>query len=304
MPQGKNILITGGTGMIGSRLTALLLAEGYHVAHLSRSRKNSDVKTFLWDPSTFRMDENALSDVETVIHLAGAGIADERWTLRRKNEILVSRTESTRLLTQTLRNTRNDVKTLVSASGISIYGLQDPSRAFSEEDAPGQQDFMSRVTTAWENEVDQAPDRLRVVKMRTGVVLSEQGIAMRKLTLPIKLFVGAPLGSGRQHVNWIHIDDLCRMYLKAVEDASMYGAYNAVAPNPVTNEVLTRELARVLHRPLWLPPVPGFLVKMIAGEVGDVVLKGGKVSSRKIEDAGFVFHFTSVRTALEDLLGD
>lgn len=288
--------------MIGSRLTEHLLSQGYHVSHLSRSPGNSVVQTFLWDPSIFRIDENALREVDTVIHLAGAGIADKRWTAKRKNEILHSRTESTRLLNHALRSTPNDVKTFVSASGVSFYGLENPERPFREEDAPGD-DFMARVTMAWENSVDEMRGRMRVVKLRTGVVLSEKGIAMKKLTLPIKLFVGAPLGSGQQWVNWIHIDDVCRMYVKALEDDAMQGAYNAVAPNPVTNRALTRELARVLHRPLWLPPVPGFAVKMIAGEVAEVVLKGGPISSRKIEDAGFVFHFTSVRSALEDLLG-
>lgn len=302
MPTRKNILITGGTGMIGTRLTERLLAQGYSVAYLSRTRKNAEVKTFLWDPSSFRIDENALLDVDAVIHLAGAGIADKRWTTRRKNEILLSRTESTRLLNHALRNTPNDVKTLVSASGSSFYGLENRERPYAEEDAPGD-DFMARVTVAWENEVDQMGDRLRIVKLRTGVVLNDTGIAMKKLTLPIKFFVGAPLGSGQQYVNWIHIDDLCSMYEKALEDEAMQGVYNAVAPHPVTNQELTGELAHALHRPLWLPPVPGFVVKIIAGEVADVVLNGGSISCRKIEDAGFVFHYSSVRSALEDLLG-
>lgn len=196
--------------MIGSRLTGHLLAQGYQVSHLSRSRSKSQAKTFLWDPSTFRIDDSALTDVDAVIHLAGTGIADKRWTAKRKSEILLSRTESSRLLNHALRNTPNDVKTLVSASGTSFYGLENAERPFTEQDAPGD-DFMARVTMAWENEVDLMRDHLRVVKLRTGVVLSENGIAMRKLTLPIRLFVGAPLGSGQQYVNWIHIDDAsCR----------------------------------------------------------------------------------------------
>ena len=125
---------------------------------------------------------------------------------------------------------------------------------------------------------------------------------MKKLTMPIKFFVGAPLGSGKQCVNWIHIDDVCRIYVKAVEDATMQGAYNAVAPNPVTNAELTRELARALKRPLFLPPIPGFMVRLIAGEVADVVLKGGSISSWKIQQSGFEFRFKTVRSALEDLL--
>lgn len=303
MPAPKNILITGGTGMIGSRLTERLLAQGYGVAHLSRSQGKAAVKTFLWDPSAFRLDENALKDIDAVIHLAGEGIADKRWTVKRKNKILRSRTESTRLLNHALKNSPNNVKTLISASGSSFYGLESRERPYTEEDAPGD-DFMARVTVAWENEVDRMADGVRIVKLRTGVVLNDTGIAMRKLTVPIKLFVGAPLGSGQQYVNWIHIDDVCSMYEKALEDEAMQGAYNAVAPNPVTNRQLTRALAHALHRPLWLPPVPGFIVRLIAGEVADVVLKGGRISCRKIEDAGFEFHFSSVDSALKDLLRD
>lgn len=302
MSQSKNILITGGSGMIGSRLTDVLIDNGHHVSHLSRSKNNRPVKTFLWDPAKSNIDGEAFEGIDVVIHLAGAGIADKRWTRARKKEILLSRTVSTQLLNEALSRIPNQVTALISASGISIYGLENSGRSFDEQDPPGS-DFMAGVTVAWEKEVDKIADSVRVVKMRTGVVLSESGIAMRKLTLPVRLFVGAPLGSGEQYVNWIHIEDVCRMYLRAVEDVTMSGAYNAVAPNAVTNRELTRELARALKRPLWLPPVPGFLVKAIAGEVADVVLNGGRVSSKKIEQTGFAFRFPNIRNALNDLLG-
>lgn len=287
--------------MIGSKLTSMLIANRHHVSHLGRSKSKSQTNTFLWDPSTGFIDQDALNGIDTIIHLAGAGIADKRWTASRKAEILLSRTESTRLLNDALNRIPNQVTTLIAASGISLYGLKNAERPLVEHDPAGT-DFMAGVTVAWEKEVDKMSDRIRVVKMRTGVVLSKGGIAMRKLTLPVKWFVGAPLGSGQQYVNWIHIDDVCRMYLHAIEDVSMQGAYNAVAPAPVTNKELTRELARVLKRPLWLPPVPEFVVKMIAGEVADIVLHGGKISSAKIEKTGFQFRFVNVRSALDDLL--
>lgn len=302
MGETKNILITGGSGMIGTRLTELLFEKGYAVSHLNRSPKDPEVQTFLWDPMRSVIDKKAFEETQVIIHLAGAGIADKRWSARRKEEILHSRTISTRFLTSQLRAVPNDVTTFISASGTSYYGLTDRGRPFVETDGPSD-DFMARVTAAWEKEVDENAQSLRVVKLRTGVVFNQDGVAMRKLTMPVKWFVGAPLGSGKQYVNWIHIDDLCRIYIKAIEDDNMRGAYNAVAPQPVTNTDLTRELGRVLKRPLWMPPVPKFLVKLIAGEVADVVLEGGKISSKKIEDTGFKFQFPDLPTALNDLLG-
>ena len=301
MRETKNILITGGSGMIGTRLTHLLVENGYQVSHLNRSQRDSAVRTFLWDPTRSQMDIKALEGTDVIIHLAGAGIADKRWSAQRKKEILESRTISTRFLSTQLKLFQHTVSTFISASGTSYYGLEDKRRPFIETDPPAS-DFMADVTVAWEKEVDQIGPPIRVVKLRTGVVLSRHGIAMKKLTMPVRWFVGAPLGTGKQFVNWIHIDDVCRMYLKAIEDEQMRGVYNAVAPNPVTNSDLTRELGHTLKRPLWLPPVPSFAVKLIAGDVADVVLKGGEVSSRKIEETGFHFQFPNVRGALKDLL--
>lgn len=302
MEKRKKILITGGTGMIGSRLTALLLEKGYPVFHLSRRRKSADITTFFWDPSRNEIEMGALGDADVIIHLAGAGIADKRWNEKRKAEILVSRTQSTRLLRETLSKEKLHVDACISASGISYYGLQDEGRAFKESDPPAE-DFMARVTSEWEKEVDEIRKAgLRVVRIRTGVVLSRSGGALKKLITPVKFFVGAPLGSGKQYVNWIHLDDLCNIYIKAIDDLSMEGVYNGVAPHPVTNRTLTEQIARALKKPLWLPPVPGSVVKLIAGGVAELVLKGGRVSSDKIESAGFRFQFPTVEEALKDLL--
>lgn len=287
--------------MIGSRLTALLLEKGFMVSHLGRGTKTEGVRTFFWNPYQKEIEPGVLDDTDVIIHLAGAGIADKRWNEKRKEEILVSRTQTTRFLCEILLKEKHHVDTFISASGISYYGLEDEGRSFKESDRPAQ-DFMARVTLAWEEEVDEIRKAgLRVVRIRTGVVLSRSGGALKKLARPVKYFVGAPLGSGEQHVNWIHLDDLCNIYIKAVEDRSMEGAYNGVAPQPVTNRTLTAEIAKVLKRPLWLPPVPGFVVKLIAGGVADVVLKGGKISSEKIEKAGFRFQFPTLQEALKDL---
>lgn len=302
MKSQKKILITGGSGLIGQRLTELLILKQYDVSHLGRSRKTEKIRTFIWDPRRREIDGRAVRDIQVVIHLAGAGIADKRWDEKWKEEILLSRTQSTRLLNETLAREQHRVTTVISASGIGYYGLEDKGTAFVETDSPGQ-DFVARVTTAWEDEVDKmVRSGLRIVKIRTGVVLSRDGGALKKLTDPIKFFVGAPLGSGKQFVNWIHIDDLCEIFIKAIEDPSMQGAYNAVAPEPVTNKDLTTEIARALKKPLLLPAVPGFVVKLIAGDVAEIVLRGGKVSSEKIEMAGYQFQFADVRAALNDLL--
>lgn len=288
--------------MIGTRLTELLLEVGHVVSHLSRSRRRQRVKTFLWDPERKEIENGALENIDVIIHLAGAGIADKRWDEKRKKEILLSRTQSTGFLYDVLAKDKHQVSAFISASGISYYGLAEPLRPFLETDPPGQ-DFMARVTAAWEKEIDKINGTgLRVVKIRTGVVLSRNGGALEKLAMPVRFFVGAPLGSGQQVVNWIHIDDLCRFYMNAVEESTIHGAYNAVTPHPVTNQVLTEEIARALKRPLWLPSVPAFMVKLMAGEVAQVVLEGGPISSEKIQSTGFKFRFTTIREAVRDLL--
>jgi len=303
MENTKRILITGGSGAIGTSLTQLLLQKGYEVAHLGRSVKQSQIKTFLWNPDRNEIDPRAIEGVDVIIHLAGAGIADKRWSEKHKEEILKSRTHSARLLTDLLKAQRNRVSTFISASGINYYGLGTaPPGGFRENDLPGD-DFMARVSSAWESEVDRINDpAIRRVIIRTGVVLTKKGGALETLAMPVRFYVGAPLGSGSQMFNWIHIDDLCRIYLKAIEDPDMRGVYNGVAPHPVSNRELTRELSRVLKRPLWMPGIPAFAVRLVAGEVAEVVLKGDRISSRKIEDTGFQFQYTNIDAALRDLL--
>jgi uncharacterized protein (TIGR01777 family) len=302
MKTEKQILITGGSGMIGSWLTAMLIQKGYGVAHLGRSKRKDGIKTFKWDPRKGEIENGALKDIDVIIHLAGAGIAEKRWTDRWKKEILSSRTETTLLLKKTLEAEPNHVSVFISSSGINYYGLDEEEKAWRESDASGK-DFMARVCVAWEREViNLTSNSLRTVILRTGVVLSRDSVALSRLAMPVRFFVGAPLSSGKQYFNWVHIADLCRMYIKGIEDESMTGVYNAVAPQPITNRLLTKKIASTLNRPLWMPAVPGFVVRTIAGGVAEVVLAGGKVSSQKIESSGFQFQFQTIDSALQDVL--
>ena len=297
----KKILITGATGLVGSRLTELLIERGHSVTYLGRSKKSGKVQTFLWDPTSEKIDEQALNQPDAIIHLAGAGVAEKRWTASRKKEILESRTKSTALLCQALKNNYHNIKTFVSASAIGYYGFADEDKVFTEEDKPGI-DFLSQVTRQWENEVDKVGNLgLRIAKLRIGIVLSNDGGALKEMAKPIKLGIGSPLGTGKQFLSWIHVDDLCQMFIKAVEDEKMNGAYNATT-DWCTNKEMTRAIADCLKKPLWLPAVPSFILKIILGEMTDVVLNGSKVSCEKIKMTGFHYNFANLSEALSDLL--
>ena len=300
--MGK-ILITGGSGLIGRHLTSMLLSRGYEVVHLGRSPKgNSKVRTFLWDVANRMIDSEAFSGVDTIIHLAGEGIADKPWTTQRKRQILESRTQSTRLLFDTLKKTSHQVRTFISASAIGYYGFNDNDHEFNESDAPGT-DFLAGVVKSWEQEVDNIHQLgLRVAKIRVGIVLTMEGGALKEMVKPIRFYVGAPLGSGTQYLSWIHIDDLCAIFAKAIEDMNFQGAYNGVGPYAVTNEEFTQAVAKVLNKPLLLPRVPSWTLKLLFGEMADLVIKGNKISSDKLKRTGFKYRFPTVEAALTDLL--
>jgi uncharacterized protein len=302
MTNPKSILVTGASGLIGTRLTEFLLQKGHQISHLGRVKKNGIRPSFTWDVTKRSFDKDALKEVDTIINLAGVGIADKRWTRERKKEVLESRTESVKLIYQTLGKVNHNVKTFISASAVGYYGVEDHEKLFVETDKPGT-DFLAAVTRQWEAEVDKLSTLgIRIVKFRIGIVLSPKGGALKEIARPVKMFVGAPLGTGQQYLSWIHIDDLCNMFIQAVEDSGMVGAYNAVAPSPVTNEKLTREIAKVLRRRMIIPKVPSFILRILLGEMADMVLKGNKVSSKKIEETGFTYRFRNLRDALDDLL--
>lgn len=302
--MSKKILITGASGLVGSRLTELLLQKGHSVSHLGRSKKSGAVPSFVWDVEAGTLDSKALDNVDTIIHLAGAGVADKRWTKSRKEEILSSRVKSTQLLCDVLSKGNHPVKTVVSASAIGYYGFGFGEEVFTENSKPGN-DFLAQVTKQWEHTVNQLESlNLRVVKLRIGIVLSDKGGALVEMAKPIRLGVGSPLGTGEQFLSWIHLDDLCAMFIKAAEDETMHGAYNAVTGDWITNAELTKMIAKILKKPLWLPNVPAFMMKIILGEMAVIVVNGSKVSADKIKGTGFEFNFTNLREALVSLLSN
>lgn len=295
----SKILITGASGLVGTRLTHMLQEQGHEVSHLGRSKKSGSIKSFVWDVEAGTMDPDVLKSIDAVIHLAGAGIADERWTSKRKREILESRTKSTALIVQEINRGNNPVKVLVSSSAIGYYGMTLSAEEYNEASNAGE-GFLADVVMAWEHEADQIKNK-RLVKIRTGVVLSKNDGALTEIARPVRLGFGAPLGTGNQYVSWIHLDDLCDIFIKAVEDETMQGPYNATA-GAVTNRELTKAIARTLHKPLWLPAVPGFALKLFLGEMADLVLYGSNVSSQKLRQKGFMFRFDTLEKALNNLL--
>lgn len=299
----KNILVTGGTGSIGKPLTDALLKRGYTVSHLSRKPGNdSRVKTFLWDVHKNEIDEKCIDNVDILIHLAGAGIADKRWTGERKKELIDSRTESIRLIYDLMRKKTNKIHTVISAAAIGYYGDRGDD-LMTEESAPGR-GFMPECCVAWENAVDEGNNLgIRIVKYRTGVVLDRAGGALPQMARPVKLFAGAAFGSGKQWVPWIHWQDAVDTYLFAIENEKIQGVFNMTAPNPVTNKQLMRAIAKQLHKPLWPVNVPGLVFKLLMGEMSTVILGSTKVSSKKIESAGFRFEYPDLSAALSDIYG-
>lgn len=300
MNSPKSILLTGGTGLIGRHLTEQLLAKGYKVSHLSRSPGNdSRVTTFLWDVEKGAIDAHCLDGVDTIVHLAGANIAEKRWTEKRKKELIASRTDSIGLIYGLMDKAPNKITSIISASAIGYYS--DRGNELLTETSPPGNDFLAQCCVAWESAVDAGKrPGLRVVKMRTGVVLDKEG-ALAKMAMPIKLYVGSPIASGRQWIPWIHWQDVIDMYLFAIENDKAEGVYNMVAPYPVTNKQLTRAVAEQLHKPLWAPNVPAGILKLLMGEMSTIVLGSTKVSAQKIEDAGYRFKFPVLAGALNDI---
>jgi uncharacterized protein len=298
----KHILLTGGTGLIGRHLTGQLLQRGCQISHLSRSPgKDARVRTFLWDVEKGDIDERCIDGVDTIVHLAGAGIADKRWTGQRKRELIDSRAKSIGLIYKLLSCKKHQVNAVISASAIGYYS--DRGDELMTEDSPPSNDFMAKCCITWENAVDIGTELgLRIVKFRTGVVLDREG-PLAKMAAPVKFFVGSPLGSGKQWMPWVHWQDVADMYLFAIENEGLTGVYNMVAPNPVTNKQLTQAIARQLHKPLWLPNVPALFLKLLLGEMSTIVLGSTKVSARKIEQAGYRFKYRDITAALTAIYG-
>lgn len=297
----NNILITGGSGLIGQALTKALEAKGYAVAWLSRNPEKQTQKSFAWDIQKGHLDTQALEWADAIIHLAGAGVAEKRWTASRKKLILESRTQSTKLLFDQVRLLENKPSTFISASGANYYGLDNGETWLNEESKMGD-DFLSLVVEAWEKSAFQFEGLgIRTVAFRTGVVLSQKGGALPQMLQPP---IAAPLGSGEQYMSWIHLTDLVEMYVYALEADNISGYYNAVAPQPVTNRELTRKAAAAKGKPFVNIPVPGFLLKLVLGEMAEMILGGNKISCDKIISGGYSFRYSSLDHALKDLFGN
>jgi uncharacterized protein len=298
-----SVLITGGSGLVGNHLTKLLLKFGIKVSHLSRSGiPFSGVTVFKWDPEKKLIDPDALKGVNCIIHLAGANIGEKRWTEKRKKEIMGSRVNSAQFLYEIIKDNPNEIETFVSASAIGYYGSITSEKVFTEEDNPAS-DFLGTVCSRWE-ETAKSFTRLglRVVIIRTAVVLDINDSALSRLIIPAKLGMIVRTGTGKQYFPWIHFADLCNIYYKAISDYSIAGAYNAVAPEHETNDSFMRTLARVMKRPVFLPPVPSFFLKLALGEMSDVAIKGSRVSGEKIILAGYNFLYPTLEKALVDII--
>lgn len=291
------VLITGGTGLIGKALTKALVANNYGVIILTREKPASSGDTRVsyarWDIGTQYIDADAIGRADHIIHLAGANVGEKRWTGKRKKEIVDSRVKSSELLVKAIREIPNHIRTVVSASAIGWYG-PDPEaapRPFTESDPPAD-DFLGQTCRQWEASIAPvAQAGKRLVKIRTGIVLSKEGGALREFEKPLHAGIAAILGNGRQVISWIQIDDLVRIYIAAIENEKMEGAYNAVAPQPVSNKTFVTALARAKKR-FYLPVhVPAFALRLALGEMSIEVLKSTTVSSEKIRATGFVFHY-------------
>jgi uncharacterized protein (TIGR01777 family) len=295
------ILITGASGLIGPKLIRNLLEKGHSVSVLSRNpHKIKGVQVFKWDIDNQTIDNESLNGVDTIIHLAGAGIADERWTKARKQLIIDSRVLSTQLLYRAIEETKAPIKTIISASAVGFYG--DRADEILTESSSNGTGFLADCCRQWENAVDEGQKfGVRLVKFRIGLVLAKQGGALAKLETPVSLFLGAPLGSGKQWMPWIHVKDLLALFEKAIENPIFEGTFNACSPIPVTNFEFTKILAKTLFRPVWPIKVPKFVLKAVLGEMSQVILISNHTSSQKLINTGFKFRYAGLDEALKEI---
>ncbi|MCC5937587.1 MAG: TIGR01777 family oxidoreductase [Lunatimonas sp.] len=291
----NRILITGGSGLVGGEITRLLEQEGKEVAWLSRSPNENSQKSFFWDIEKQELDADALTWCDGIIHLAGTGVAEKRWTAERKRQILQSRILSTLLLYDSLEKLASKPKAFISASAVGYYGF-DTGEVLQREDSLPGMDFLASVVKKWEGETEKiATLGIRTAILRIGIVLAKGGGALPEMLKPP---VAAPLGHGRQYLSWIHVRDLARMFLHALEHSHVQGVFNAVGPHPATNAALTKAAAKAAGKPFVPIGVPGFALKLVLGEMAQMVLGGNKVSSAKIEATGFAYTYADLPSAL------
>ena len=289
-----SILITGGTGLIGTKLAKKLIDKDHDVIILSRNPKQEN--EFKWDVSSNYIDEKALIHTDYIIHLAGAGIADKRWTEKRKQVIIDSRVKTANLLFDKINELKIDLKGFISASGIGYYGATTSDKIFEETDKVGT-DFLGEVCQKWENAAQQfSTKNIPVTILRTGIVLAKKGGALDKMKTPVI----TPLGSGKQYIPWIHIDDLCYLYMAVIED-NLTGIFNAVAPEHHTSSSFSKALAKSIKRPYLGIGVPSFILQILFGEMAVILLKGSRISTKKTEKNKYPFRFSKLQKALSNL---
>jgi uncharacterized protein (TIGR01777 family) len=300
----KNVLLTGGTGFIGKHLTDVLIESGFSVSILSRSnRKNiPSITYYKWDLKNNFIEQEAILNADYIIHLAGEGIVEKRWTKKRKKAILESRIKPIELIFSILKENNKTLDAFVSASAVGIYGAVTSQEICTENTLPAN-DFLGTTCQIWENTADQITTLgIRTVKIRTGIVLGKDEGFLKKITPSFKAGFGAILGSGKQYVPWIHVEDLCQIYLKAIVDTEMQGAYNATITDNTTNATLSKILAHLYGYTIWLPNIPAFLIRIGLGEMSIAVLEGQRISSEKIQKTGFEFQFTDIEATLSTCL--
>ncbi|TDE03198.1 TIGR01777 family oxidoreductase [Flavobacterium hiemivividum] len=297
----KNVLLTGGTGFVGKHLTKVLIDAGFTVSILSRSKQENTASIFYftWDVQKQTIEMEAVLNADYIIHLAGANIAEKPWTTKRKEEIINSRQQSAQLIYSVLKKNDKKLDAFISASAIGIYGAVNGAEVCTEETALGD-DFLGLTCQKWEAAADQFEKLgIRTAKVRTGLVLGENDGFLNKLTPIFKWRLGSALGSGKQYMPWIHVEDLCGIYLEAINNPNMSGPYNAAINDNTTNTSFSKALAKVYGYKIWLPNVPEFIIKLAMGEMAKIVLTGRRVSSDKVKQLGFNFKHTNLEETLK-----
>lgn len=300
----KNILLTGGSGFIGKQLTALLVTNGFSVSILTRvdRKATKDITYYKWDLENNYIDEASVLNADYIIHLAGENIVAKRWTNKRKKEIIDSREKPIELIYSVLKKNNKTLDAFISASAVGIYGAFTSENVCTEETAVAN-DFLGVTCQNWETAANSIESLgIRTVKIRTGLVLGRNGGFLEKLIPVFKYRLGSVIGTGKQYMPWIHIDDLCSIYLKAINDVNMNGSYNAAVADNTNNAIFSKALANVYGYSIWSPAIPSFVIKLIMGEMSEIILTGQRISSQKIESAGFKFKYSNLKPALLDCL--
>lgn len=299
----KTVLIGGGTGLVGNHLSEMLTEKGYHVLHLSRKQDLSKkFPAYKWDLKAGTIDEEAIQKSDIIINLAGTGIADARWTEKRKKSIIDSRVKSTHLLKNAFEKAGKIPEAFLSAAAIGYYGDRG-EELLTEESLPGNSGFLAKSCVEWEKALDEVKNTgWRTARIRIGIVLSTKGGALEKIILPVKFRIGGYFGDGQQWYSWIHIDDLCRMFVYILENESLSGTFNGTSPNPERNKPFTQKIGTAIGKPPIMAPGPKFIMRIALGEMADTILTSSRVLPERISKTDFKFNFPNLIEAVQDLV--